>query len=127
MLNQCLYVNIKEEHIECKLAGGIVMSDDEKIYNQTDVEKMIANELGFTTDEVKSILDELWSIIQTEVENGTVVRFRGVGRFYLSDRSERPARNIHTGENIIIKEHKALKFSPSRAYATRLRKRTEKK
>lgn len=101
------------------------MEEPLKIYNQTDVEEIISNALNMPNSDVKGVLDELWSIVQTEVENGRTVRFQGVGRFHLSDRSERPARNLHTGEDIMIGEHKALRFTPSRTYAKRLRERTE--
>lgn len=101
------------------------MADEGKIYNQTDVEEIIAEKLDLPRTDVKRIVDTLWDIVQNEVEDGTVVRFQGVGRFYLSDRGERPARNMQTGEDIIIGEHKALRFSPSRTYAKRLRERTE--
>ena len=101
------------------------MANEEKIYNQTNIEQIISDRLNIPKKNVKRIIDELWDVVQNEVENGTVVRFQGVGRFYLSDRGERPARNMHTGEDIIIGEHKALRFSPSRTYAKRLRERTE--
>lgn len=98
---------------------------DEVIYNQTNIEQMIAENLNIPKKDVKDILDELWSVVQDEVEKGTVVRFQGVGRFYLSDRGERPARNMQTGEDIMIGKHKALRFSPSRTYAKRLREKTQ--
>lgn len=101
--------------------------EEEVIYNQTDVEQIIADKLNIPKKDVKQVLDELWSVVQDEVENGTVVRFQGVGRFYLSDRGERPARNMQTGEDIIIGKHKALRFSPSRTYAKRLRQKTQVK
>lgn len=100
-------------------------NESEKIYNQTDIEEVIMRETGLPRKEIKLIIDTLWEVVQDEVENGTLVRFQGVGRFYLSDRGERPARNMHTGEDIMIGKHKALRFSPSRMYAKRLRERTE--
>lgn len=105
----------------------MVKEDEMKeiIYNQTDIEHIIAERLDIPKKQVKLIIDELWDVVQGEVEDGVVVRFQGVGRFYLSERGERPARNMHTGEDIIIGEHKALRFSPSRTYAKRLRERTE--
>ena len=103
------------------------MVEEEVIYNQTDVEQIIADNLDIPKKDVKQVLDELWSVVQDEVENGTVVRFQGVGRFYLSDRGERPARNMQTGEDFIIGKHKALRFSPSRTYAKRLRQKTQVK
>lgn len=107
--------------------GVDLMSDDFEIFNQTDVESYLADELDMTKSDTKVVIDALWSFIHTEVEKGNTVRFQGVGRFYLSDRGERPARNMYTGEDIIIGEHKALRFSPSRTYAKRLRKRTQAK
>ncbi len=101
------------------------MAEDNKIFNQTDVEAFLAESLDMPKSDIKRIIDDLWSFVQTEVENDNVVRFQGVGRFYLSDRGERPARNMYTGEDIMIGKHKALRFSPSRTYAKRLRKKTE--
>lgn len=95
------------------------------VHNQSDIECMISNDLGIPQKTVKRVVDSLWNTIHKEVESGVTVRFQGVGRFYLSERSEHPARNLQTGEDIIIGRHQTLRFSPSRTYAKRLRRKTE--
>lgn len=96
-----------------------------EIYNQRDIEEIVAEELGVPRKDVKDMMDCLWVTIHDRVELGAIVRFQGVGRFYLSERGEHPARNLRTGEDIVIGRHQALRFSPSRTYAKRLRLKTE--
>lgn len=99
--------------------------ENKDIYNQRDIEEIVSKDIGLPRKDVKEVLDAVWATIHEKVEQGSAVRFQGVGRFYLSERGEHPARNLRTGENIIIGRHQALRFSPSRTYAKRLRVKTE--
>lgn len=100
-------------------------SEKQHIHNQRDIEELMAVELDMQRQDVKRVVDTLWKTIHNEVEQGIVIRFQGVGRFYLSERGEHPARNLQTGEDIMINRHHTLRFSPSRTYAKRLRLKTE--
>ncbi|MER2094826.1 MAG: HU family DNA-binding protein [Aerococcus urinaeequi] len=99
--------------------------DSPKVNNQKDIEQIVASDLGLTRKEVKRVIDKVLLTIHDKVEDNEVVRFQGFGRFYLSERSEHPARNLRTGEDIIIGRHHAIRFSPSRMYAKRLRLKTQ--
>lgn len=102
-----------------------VQDESTNIYNQKDIEQIVATDLGLTRKEVKRVIDKVLLTIHDKVEDNDIVRFQGFGRFYLSERSEHPARNLRTGEDIIIGRHHALRFSPSRMYAKRLRLKTQ--
>lgn len=99
--------------------------EPQKVYNQKDIEQIVSKDLGLTRKEVKRVVDKVLLTIHDKVEDNDIVRFQGFGRFYLSERNEHPARNLRTGEDIIIGRHHALRFSPSRMYAKRLRLKTQ--
>lgn len=100
--------------------------DDELIYRQEDIEKLIENRLQElppqpTKEYTKLIIDTLWDVIYDALVDGYVIKLHGKGQFYLSKRSARVGRNPHTGIKYDIPARETMAFKVSHALSTRLR------
>ena len=68
---------------------------------------------GQDRDAVRNVLHALKSVVIGEISKGEDVRLSGIGKIYLAHRGERPARNIKTGEMVIVPAHRRAAFRPS--------------
>ncbi|ERP38944.1 HU family DNA-binding protein [Chitinivibrio alkaliphilus] len=64
----------------------------------------IANQTGLTQTEVKDIIEAFIEEISSILEANQTFEIRGFGTFYPKKRKPRPARNIHTGEVVPLRE-----------------------
>lgn len=44
------------------------------------------------------------------------VKFMGIGNFHVKEYKEKPARNLHTGETVIVPKHKKVNFNMSEIF-----------
>lgn len=78
-----------------------------------DIVLDIARSTGFTQTQIRSVVDEFFSIVGKELKTDKKIELRGFGTFYTKDRKPRLARNPKTGEPVQLEKTKAplLKFS----------------
>lgn len=112
--------------------GESIMSKDERVYRQEDIEKIIASRLkehhlAVSKETAKVVIDTLWDVLYDALVEGYTVKLHGKGQFYLSKRSARMGRNPRTGITYDIPEREIMAFKVSDALSKRLRKERHKK
>ncbi len=70
---------------------------------------------------IASVVEHAMKIIATAVAEGETVTLRGFGSFEPKARAEKPARNIKTGESIIIPAHTVPAFRPAKEFVQRVK------
>ncbi len=77
---------------------------------KTELIGALAERAGVTKTQAKKVLDAFWEVVSEALKKGEEVNIPGMGKFYLSERSERKGRNPRTGEVITIPARKLPAF-----------------
>jgi integration host factor subunit alpha len=75
----------------------------EKVYLKT----------GFSKKEAANIVEEVFDLIKSTLENGEKIKLAGFGNFEVKNKGSRNGRNPQTGEPLEISSRKILTFKPS--------------
>lgn len=76
----------------------------------------VAEQTGLPSHQVKEVIEHSLDAIRDEVIGGEAVTIRGFGTFQTKQRKAKPARNIGTGEKILVPAHKVVSFKPSKDF-----------
>ncbi|HYQ61545.1 MAG TPA: integration host factor subunit alpha [Desulfatiglandales bacterium] len=68
---------------------------------------------GFPLKESAALLETVFSIMKSTLEEGEHIRITGFGNFEVKQKSDRRGRNPQTGEAMNISARKVLTFKPS--------------
>jgi integration host factor subunit alpha len=63
--------------------------------------------------QARQIVDDLFEVIRTHLEQGETVKVTRFGKFELSDKNSRPGRNPKTGEEVAISPRRIATFKVS--------------
>jgi len=74
----------------------------------------LAQETGLTKAGAGQVMDTALEIITRTLKKEGRFPFSGLGIFEVVKRPKRKARNPRTGEAIVVKAHKAVKFKPAK-------------
>ena len=69
--------------------------------------------VGLNKSEAKTIVEDLFEEIRTQLEKGESVKIHGFGNFQVRDKPQRPGRNPKTGEDMPITARRVVTFHPS--------------
>jgi len=64
-------------------------------------------------DDVKKVVEAFMNNVKVSLSDGKNVYLRGFGSFTVKKRARKPARNIKTGEQIIVPARSVPHFKPS--------------
>lgn len=67
---------------------------------------------GYTKKDATCIIDDMFTTIMEAMAEGESVQIHGFGTFSVRDAAAHEARDLQTGESIMIPEHKAPRFVP---------------
>jgi integration host factor subunit alpha len=84
--------------------------------NQMTKANLIENvylKTGFSKKEAANIVEELFDLIKSTLENGEMIKISGFGNFVVRNKATRNGRNPQTGEALEISSRKILTFKPS--------------
>jgi len=73
----------------------------------------IYERVGFSKKEASEVVDSVFELIKTNLENGEKVKISGFGSFVLHDKEPRKGRNPQTGDTIVIRGRRVLGFKAS--------------
>ena len=76
------------------------------------VEKLQAG-TGLSRSESAEMMEEVFSIIKSTLEQGENLKIAGFGNFMVKQKSDRRGRNPQTGEAITISARSVVTFKPS--------------
>lgn len=80
--------------------------------SKADWIKFLSASVSITAAQAEKALDALAGKLAEHLAQGESVRIRNVGTFYISPRSAKPARNLHTGESVVVPAHNTVCFRP---------------
>ena len=80
-----------------------------------DLIKTVAGLSGHTEIAVREVMDATLSAVLTALAGGTSVMLLGLGKVSVRNRGERVARNLHTGEKVVVAPRKVALFKSSDA------------
>lgn len=75
--------------------------------------KRIAEKLNKSITETETIYEVFFDSIKEAMKNGEQITVKEFGKFEVVERPGRVGRNPQTGEQIMIKPKKVVKFKPS--------------
>ena len=76
----------------------------------------LAETTGLTKAKAKEVLEAHAELLISELKETGSVQLAGIGKLKLGQRAERQGRNPSTGEAIIIKASKTVKFSAGKRF-----------
>lgn len=82
---------------------------------KAELTAQVAAETGLTKVASQQVLDALVSSIVKTLKKEGRFAISGLGIFEVTKRAKRKGRNPRTGEPVVIKAHKAVKFKAAKA------------
>lgn len=83
---------------------------------KNDFVKKIAETASFTQKDVRAMLSGIQDVTLAALAEGDEVTVLDGLKLYVKDVAERTARNLQTGENMVIPAHKAVKAKLGTAF-----------
>ncbi|HKA55412.1 MAG TPA: integration host factor subunit alpha [Candidatus Binatia bacterium] len=80
---------------------------------KADIVERIYEKVGFSKKEATDVVESIFEIIKTHLEQGEKIKISGFGNFVLNTKRPRKGRNPQTGEEIVISGRRVLSFKPS--------------
>ncbi|HJV34363.1 integration host factor subunit alpha [Geomonas sp.] len=80
---------------------------------KADIVERIYEKVGFSKKESAELVETVFDLIKTTLEDGDKIKIAGFGNFVVKEKSDRRGRNPQTGEEITIVARKILTFKPS--------------
>lgn len=80
---------------------------------KADLIENIYLKTGFSKKETADIVEAVFGLIKSTLENGEMIKIAGFGNFVVQNKATRRGRNPQTGEAIEISSRKILTFKPS--------------
>ena len=80
---------------------------------KADIVEKIQAGTGMTRNESAEMMEEVFSIMKSTLEQGENLKISGFGSFVVKQKSDRRGRNPQTGETITISSRRIVTFKPS--------------
>jgi integration host factor subunit alpha len=78
-----------------------------------DIVQRIYEKVGFSKKEASDIVESIFGIIKSRLQEGEKVKISGFGNFVVSQKRPRKGRNPQTGGEITISGRRVLTFKSS--------------
>jgi integration host factor subunit alpha len=89
---------------------------------KADIVERIYDKVGFSKKESAELVEMVFDIIKSTLENGDKIKIAGFGNFVVKEKADRRGRNPQTGDEIIISARKILTFKPSQVLKASINK-----
>tara|TARA_S200000501_G_C20632494_1_gene659589 strand:- start:256 stop:555 length:300 start_codon:yes stop_codon:yes gene_type:complete len=93
------------------------------ILTKLDLIKKIASSTGLERGEVSVVIENLMFEIKDSISNKNSVYLRGFGTFLAKKKAKKMGRNITKNTAILIPEHFAPSFKPSKSFINKVKKK----
>jgi len=80
---------------------------------KADIVDRIHEQIGFSKKEASDLVEGIFEILKSALENGEKVKISGFGNFVISEKRPRRGRNPQTGDEITITGRRVLTFKSS--------------
>ena len=78
-----------------------------------DLIKAVAEKSGHTEKTVRELIEVINAVVHSAVASGGSAMLLGLGKLSVSRRGEKTARNLHTGEKVMVPPRNVVTFRPS--------------
>ncbi len=89
---------------------------------KADIVASIADKTGLTKKEVAFVVNSFFEEVKEAMYAREHIEIRGFGTFKVVQRNERKARNLHSGETVLVPRRFVPVFKPSRSVKERVAK-----
>ena len=89
---------------------------------KADIVERIYEKVGFSKKESAELVELVFDIIKTTLEDGDKIKIAGFGNFVVKEKADRRGRNPQTGDEIVISARKILTFKPSQVLKASINK-----
>lgn len=79
-----------------------------------ELQNLLSDAIGLTKRECRDMVNTIFEEMRAALEAGETVKLEGFGRFQPKERPQRWARNLRSGERIVVSERRVVTFHPSR-------------
>ena len=79
-----------------------------------ELQNLLFENIGLSKRECRDMVNTIFEEMRAALESGETVKLEGFGRFQPKERPQRWARNLQSGERIIVSERRVVTFHPSR-------------
>jgi len=73
----------------------------------------VYNQVGLSKSQSRNVIESLFGIIKTTLENGEDILISGFGKFVVKDKAARRGRNPQTTEDLQLRQRKVVVFKTS--------------
>ncbi|HAD03129.1 MAG: integration host factor subunit alpha [Desulfuromonadales bacterium GWD2_61_12] len=80
---------------------------------KADLVENVYLKTGFSKKESADIVEMVFDLMKSTLENGEKIKIAGFGNFVVKDKATRRGRNPQTGDEIKITSRRILTFKPS--------------
>ncbi|HKK01910.1 MAG TPA: integration host factor subunit alpha [Desulfuromonadales bacterium] len=80
---------------------------------KADLIESVYLKTGFSKKESADIVEMVFDIMKSTLENGSKIKIAGFGNFVVKEKATRRGRNPQTGDEIEITSRRILTFKPS--------------
>jgi integration host factor subunit alpha len=87
---------------------------------KADIVEAVYQQIDLSKKEAADIVDSVFEMIRTQLENGESVKIPRFGNFTIRSKVPRRGRNPKTGEELEITARKVLTFKPSQILRDRV-------
>ena len=81
-----------------------------------DLIEMMYDSIGIQKKECGGLIESIFEIIKTELEEGNSVMISGFGKWSVKKKNPRKGRNLQTGETMPINARTVVTFKPSAVF-----------
>ena len=89
---------------------------------KADIVEKIYEKVGFSKKESAELVETVFDIIKSTLENNDKIKIAGFGNFVVKSKADRRGRNPQTGEEITITARRILTFKPSQVLKASINK-----
>lgn len=80
---------------------------------KADIVDHVFEKVGFSKKEATEVVESIFDLVKSHLENGQKVKVSGFGTFVVHDKQPRRGRNPQTGDSIVIRGRRVLGFKAS--------------
>ena len=85
---------------------------------KAEIVEKVSNKTGLSKKETTELVESVFSLLKSTLENGENVKISGFGKFEVKQKKDRRGRNPQTGDTITIEARRVLSFKPSSVLRT---------
>jgi nucleoid DNA-binding protein len=86
------------------------------------ITELLKDRIGLSAVICEELINNIFTEIYEITKKENKFRIKNFGNFYVNNKESRPARNLHTGQTIILSARKVMRFLPARALKQEINK-----